>query len=111
LTKARRLCDRLTYAGRQLLSGRTQEIATRPDFYQISAQSGDMIRVVLIAQDPDGLAAIVLGLSPRISSSRLVTLSRWPGLGNQLVGDQSAHRRIPLLLGLSVAGGGVADDD
>ena len=49
-----------TYAGRQLLSGRTQEIATRPDFYQISAQSGDMIRVVLIAQDPDGLAAIVL---------------------------------------------------
>jgi hypothetical protein len=26
-----------TYAGRQLLSGRTQGIATRPDFYQISA--------------------------------------------------------------------------
>jgi hypothetical protein len=58
-------------------------------------ESGDVIRVVLIAQDPDGLAAIVLeALAPDLQQ-QVGDIVPTAGLGKQLVGDQGAHQRIP----------------
>jgi hypothetical protein len=62
-------------------------------------ESGDVIRVVLIAQDPDGLAAIVLEALAEDLQQQVGDIGPTAGLGEQLVGDQSAHRRILLLLG------------
>src|SRR5580704_13480689 len=58
--------------------------------------SGDVIRVVLIAHDPDGLAAIVLEALAQDLQQQVGDIVSAAGLGEQLVGDQGAHQRIPL---------------
>ncbi len=60
-------------------------------------ESGDVIRVVLIAQDPDGLAAIVLEALAQDLHQQVGDIVPTAGLGKELVGDQGAHQCIPLL--------------
>src|SRR3984957_12235329 len=67
-------------------------------------ESGDVIRVVLIAQDPDGLAAIVLEALAEDLQQQAGDIVPTAGPGEQRVGDQGAHQWIPLYRGLSVAG-------
>jgi hypothetical protein len=58
-------------------------------------ESGDVIRVVLIADDPDGLAAVVLEALAQDLQQQVGDIVPTAGLGEELVGDQGAHQRIP----------------
>jgi hypothetical protein len=60
-------------------------------------EPGDVIRVVLIAHDPDGLAPFVLEALAEDFQQQAGDIAPAAGLGKQLVGDQGAHQRIPLL--------------
>src|ERR1700751_2534199 len=60
-------------------------------------EPGDVIRVVLIAHDADGLAALVLEALAEDLYQQVGDIVPMAGLGKQFVGDQDAHQRIPLL--------------
>ena len=66
-------------------------------------ESGDVIQVVLVAQDPDGLAAVVLEALAEDLRQQPGDIVPAAGLGKQFVGDQGAHQRIPLLFRIESA--------
>jgi len=59
--------------------------------------SGDVIRIVLIAHDPYRLAAFVLEALAKDLYQQVGNIVPAAGLGKQFVGDEGAHRRVPLL--------------
>jgi hypothetical protein len=64
-------------------------------------QSGDVIRVVLIAQDPDDLAAIALEALAEDLEQQGGDIIPPAGLGKELVGDQGLISAFPFIAGLN----------
>src|SRR5689334_10033649 len=66
-------------------------------------EPGDVIRVVLIAHDADGLAALVLEALAEDLYQQVGDIVPMAGLGKQFVGDQGTHQCIPLLFRIESA--------
>jgi hypothetical protein len=69
-------------------------------------ESGDVIRVVLIAQDPDGLAAIVLEALAEDLQEQVGDIVPRPGWANNSLVTSVLIGAFLSYCGLSVAGGG-----